>query len=168
MDTLTHAIEDYLYRLDSRLDLTMAAAEALARGIDSFALAELAGLSKGAAYEIREILPKVVDELAIKVSTLPEAVFRKAGHPARAFLAGDLELLTAARQVTDLLFRTDYWDFDERPDIGLDAFNDIALLNEWVYAEDNGCEGDGWYFFKSYADAETCFRAVAATLAKSA
>ncbi|MFB9662204.1 hypothetical protein ACFFXY_20925 [Glycomyces mayteni] len=131
-------------------------------------MAELAGLSKGAAYEIREIVPKVVDELAIKVSTLPEAIFRKAGHPARAFLAGDLEFLTAAREVTDLLFGTACWDFAERPDVELDSFGDITLFNEWVYTVDNGFEDDGWYFFKSRSDAEACFRAVAAALTNSA
>jgi hypothetical protein len=165
VETLTCAIEDYLYGLDTGLDPTMAAAEALARGLDSPALAELAGLSKDSAYEIREVVPNVVDELAIEVSSLPEAVFRKAGEPARAFLTGDLEFLTAARLVTDLLFRTDYWNFDDRPDIGIDVFDSIVSLNEWVFAVDNGHEDDGWYYFNSREDAEACFRAVASALA---
>jgi hypothetical protein len=165
VETLQRAIENYLYDLDGTLDLTMAAAEALVRGIDSPALAELAGLSKGSTYEIREVVPKVVDELAIEVSSLPEAVFRKASVPARAFLAGDLDFIAAARQVTDLFFRTDYWDCDQRPDTGLDVFDGLVLLNEWVYAVDNGHEDDGRYYFNSRTDAETCFRAVASALA---
>jgi hypothetical protein len=164
VEPLTCAIEDYLYGLDSGLDLTMAAAEALVRGIDSPALAELAGLSKDAAYEIREVVPKVIDELSIKLSTLPEAVFRKAGDPARAFLAGDLDFMAAAQQVTDLLFKTDYWHFKHRPDVGIDAFDSIMDLNEWVYAVSNGPEEDGWYYFKARSDAEACFRAVAMVL----
>ncbi|MEU6858946.1 hypothetical protein AB0B28_08755 [Glycomyces sp. NPDC046736] len=163
MKSLRLAIEDYLYELDA-LDLTMAAAEALARGVDSPALAELAGLSKNSAYEIREIVPQVIEELAIEVSPFPEAAFRRAADTARSYLAGDLDFRTAARRVTDLVFHTGYVDFDERPDIGLGILDDLTLLNEWVYAVDNGPEEYGWYYFESSKDAEASFRSVASAL----
>ncbi|WP_460540402.1 hypothetical protein [Glycomyces halotolerans] len=164
METLRHAIEDYLHGLDAYLDLTMIAAHALACGIDSPALAELAGLSKDSAYEIRELVPAVVEELSIDISPLPEAVFRKAREAAHAYLNGDLDFLTAARSVTNLMFDTDYLDFDERPDVGLTPLDDLWLLNEWIYAIAHGTEADGWYYFKTSEDAESYFESVAAAL----
>jgi hypothetical protein len=165
VETLRRALEDYLYELDAALDLPMVAAHALARGIDSQALAELASLSKDAAYEIRDLVPTVVEELSIDVSTLPEAVFRKAGEAAHAYLAGDLEFRSAARRVTELMFNRDYLDFDERPDVGIDHFDDLWLLNEWIYAVDIGYEHDGVYYFETSEDAEAYFKAVASVFA---
>lgn len=164
MEALRRAIEDYLYGLDTSLDLTMAAAEALARGIDSPALADLAGQSKDAVYEIRELIPIVVEELSIKVAPLAEAVFRQAREVARGYLAGELDFLTAARCVTGLLYDPDCLDVEERPDIGLAPLDDLWLLNEWVDAIDHGSEDDGWYCFKTRADAESYFRSVATAL----
>jgi hypothetical protein len=165
VETLRRAIEDYLYELDAALDLTMVAAHALARGIDPQALAELAGLSKDAVYEIRELVPRVVEELSIDVSPLPEAVFRKAGEVSCGYLAGDLEFRPAVRRVTKLMFNRDYLDFDERPDVGIDQFDDLWLLNEWIYAVDIGYEHDGVYYFETSADAEAYFKTVASVLA---
>ncbi|MCD0447197.1 hypothetical protein LO763_26630 [Glycomyces sp. A-F 0318] len=164
METLRRAIEDYLYGLDDTLDLSMVAAHALVRDIDSQALAELAGLSTGSEYEFRELVPTVVEELSVELSPLPEAVFRKAGEVARAFQAGDLDFLTAARRVTNLMFDSDYLDFEERPDVGLKVFDNLWLLNEWVFAIDYGAEEDGWYCFKTREDAESYFETVASAL----
>jgi hypothetical protein len=165
VDTLRRAIEDYLYELDAALDLSMVAAYALTRGIESQALAELAGLSKDAAYEIRELVPRVVEELSIDVSPLPDAVFRKAGEAACDYLTGDLEFRPAVRRVTELMYNRDYLAFDERPDVGIDQFDDLWLLNEWIYAVDDGHERDGVYYFETSRDAETYFETVASVLA---
>ncbi|MDN3239990.1 hypothetical protein [Glycomyces tritici] len=165
METLRRAIEDYLYELDANLDLSMVAAHALTRGIDSPALAELAGLSRDTLYEIRELVPTVVEELSIDVGSLPEAVFRKAGEAARDYLAGDLGFRPAVRRVTELMFNRDYLDFDDRPDVGIDQFDDLWLLNEWIFAVDIGYERDGVYYFETSTDAEMYFKTVASALA---
>ncbi|GAB3999380.1 hypothetical protein GCM10029992_28000 [Glycomyces albus] len=164
METLRHAIEDYLHGLDASLDLPMIAAYALARGIESPALAELAGLSRDSAYEVGELVPSVVEELSIDISPLPEVVFRKAREAAHAYLTGDLDFLTAARRVTSWMFDTGYLDFDERPDIGLPSLDDLWLLNEWIFAHAHGTEEDGRYYFKTGKDAESYFKAVATAL----
>lgn len=165
MEALRRMIEDYLYGLDNSLDLTMAAAEALARGIDSPALANLAGQSKDAVYEIRELLPIIIEELSIKVAPLAEAVFRKTREVARKYLAGELDFLTAARCVTGLLYDPNYLDAEERPDVGLAPLDDLWLLNEWVHAIDQGAsEDDCGCYFKTRADAESHFGSVATAL----
>jgi hypothetical protein len=164
VEALRRALEDYLYELDPALDLTMVAANALVRGLDSPALAELAGLSKDSAYEIRELLPAVVAELSIEVSPLPDAVFRKAGETAREYLAGDLGFLPAARRVAGLMYGPDYLDFADRPDVGLAPFDDLWLLNEWLFAVDHGHEHDSAYSFRTPGEAEEYFKSVAAAL----
>ncbi|MCH7231656.1 hypothetical protein L0U85_12450 [Glycomyces sp. L485] len=143
----------------------MVAAHSLTRDINCQALAELAGLSKDSTYEIRELVSAVIAELSIDVAPLPEAVFRKAGEAARDYLAGDLGFRPAIRQVTELMFDRNYLAFDVRPDVGVGQFDDLWLLNEWIYAVDNGHERDGVYYFETSEDAEACFKAVATVLA---
>ncbi|THV28746.1 hypothetical protein [Glycomyces paridis] len=164
METLRHAIEDYLYGLDGSLDLTMAAAHALARGIDSPALAELAGLPRQSPYEIRDLAPVVVAELSLEVAPLPDAVFRKAQESARAHRDGDLDFLSTAFRITTLMCDQDYLGFAERPDVGLDSFEHLMSLNEWLYAVTYGTEDDGWIWFASREDAERCFEAIVSAL----
>ncbi|QSB06097.1 hypothetical protein [Natronoglycomyces albus] len=157
MERLRRAIEDYLHELD--------AAHALTCGVDSEALAELAGLSKDSVYKIRELVPTVVEELSIDVAALPESVFRKSGEAAREYLTGDLGFRPAVRQAIGLMFDRDYLAFDVRPDVGINQFNDLWLLNEWIYAVDNGHERDGVYYFETSENAEASFNAGATVFA---
>lgn len=129
MKQLRHAIEDYLYGLNAELDLPLEAAHALVRGLTSPSLAELAGLSTDATYEIRELLPMVTEELSIEVASLPGAVFRKACETAAEYRVGTLEFRSAASRVTALLLDNEYLMFEKRPDMASTVFNDLWRLN---------------------------------------
>ncbi|WP_035697929.1 hypothetical protein [Glycomyces tenuis] len=164
MKQLRHAIEDYLYGLNAELDLPLEAAHALVRGLTSPSLAELAGLSTDATYEIRELLPMVTEELSIEVAPLPDAVLRKACETAAEYRVGTLGFRSAASRVTALLLDNEYLMFEKRPDMASTVFNDLWRLNEWLYATERGHLNDSTYFFTTSKEAEAYFRDVVQAL----
>ncbi|HEU5128418.1 MAG TPA: hypothetical protein VFU12_10555 [Glycomyces sp.] len=157
-------MEDYLYDLDPNLDLPMEAAHALARGLDSRALRELAGQARDATYEVREVVPSVIEELEIGLSDLPEAVFARAREAASAYLAGSLRFTPAATRVAELLLAEDYLGFDNRPDTAYTECENLWLLSEWLDAVNQGYSDSSGYLFESSDAAERYFADIARAL----
>ncbi len=154
-------MEDYLYDLDSALDLPMEAAHALTRGLDSRALAELAGQPRDAAYEVRELVPSVIEELALDLAPLPEAVFTRARETASAYLSGSLRFPLAAMRLTQLLLDEEYLSFDNRPEAAYPECEHLWLLNEWLEAVSLGYSDTSGYLFESSEAAERYFGGLA-------
>jgi hypothetical protein len=78
-------------------DLPMCAAEALARGIDSPALRELAGLGRRSdPHEIRDLYAEAMAELRIKMPSAEEAFQREVLRVARDLVEGQLTPRQAA------------------------------------------------------------------------
>ena len=164
VEQLKRALEDYVYNLDPKLDLPMAAAHALIRGLDSQALRELAGQTRDATYEVRELVPSVIEELEVEVSALPQTVFARAREAASAYLSGSLRFTSAATRVTELLYAEDYLRFDDRPDTAYPACEDLWLLSEWLDADNRGYSGSSGYLFESPDAAERYFADLARAL----
>lgn len=81
-------------------DLPMAAAEALARGVDSPALRELAGLGKGSATtEIEDLYRNALAELGIASPGQREAVRWWLGELAKELVQGKLTVAGLARKI---------------------------------------------------------------------
>ena len=97
MDELRELV--WRYAADSAYveDLPMRAAEALARGVDSPALRELAGLGRRSdSGEIRELYAAAMAELGIRIPTVEEAFRRDVLRAARDLVEGRLTPRQAA------------------------------------------------------------------------
>lgn len=158
---LRRALEDYLYDLNPDLDLPLEAAHALIRGLDSQALRELAGQSPDAIYEVRELVPSVIEELQLALTSLPEATFDRAREVAHAYLTGSVRFTAAATRVTDLLYGEEYLGFADRPDTTYPECEDLWRLNEWLDAARLGHSNVLGYLFESPDAAERYFAGLA-------
>jgi hypothetical protein len=165
VEELRRAIEDHLYELRGDLDLPMEAAYALVRGLDSPALAELAGLAADDSYQIRELIPAVIEELSIDMASLAEAVISRARETASSYLTGNLEFRPAAKRIVELLPYETYLTLEDFPEESVPALDDLWRLDEWLYATERGFHDDSRYFFSTREDAEAHFRNAARSLA---
>ncbi|WP_446220111.1 hypothetical protein [Micromonospora sp. IBHARD004] len=78
-------------------ELPMIAAQALAEGLDSPSLRELAGLSRGEYREARELLDQVVDELGLhQLPDEDQAVWEAASSCARRMVSGAISPVDGA------------------------------------------------------------------------
>ncbi|WP_157930622.1 hypothetical protein [Glycomyces xiaoerkulensis] len=164
MEQLKRALEDYLYDLDSDLDLPLEAAHALARGLDSQALRELAGQASDATCEVRELVPSVIEELEVDLSDLPEAVFTRAREAASAYLSGALRFTSAATRMAELLSADHYLSFDDRPDTTHPACEHLWDLKEWLDMLRDGYSDIAGCLFNSPEVAEQYFTKLAQAL----
>ncbi|MEV0597096.1 hypothetical protein [Nonomuraea cavernae] len=80
-------------------ELPMLAAEALARGVDSSALRELAGLFSHEVREARDLFYLAMEELGSPVPDVEEARRRMMAMAARWALQGEMSLDTAAHEI---------------------------------------------------------------------
>ncbi|MGW3351623.1 hypothetical protein ACWDA3_50715 [Nonomuraea rubra] len=80
-------------------ELPMLAAEALARGVDSPALRELAGLFSHEVREARDLFYLAMEELGSPVPDMEEARPRMMAMVARRALRGEMSLPAAAHEV---------------------------------------------------------------------
>lgn len=81
-------------------ELPMIAAQALAEGLDSPSLRELAGLSRGEYREARELLFQVVDELGLpKLPDCDQAVWEMVGSYARRIVSGAVAPVDGAHAI---------------------------------------------------------------------
>ncbi len=80
-------------------ELPMLAAEALARGVDSPALRELAGLFPHEVREARDLFHLAMEELGSPVPDVEEARRRTMAMAARRALQGEMSLYAATHEV---------------------------------------------------------------------
>ncbi|GAA4910377.1 hypothetical protein LX16_2722 [Stackebrandtia albiflava] len=146
MRRLQRVLEDFVHDLDPHVDVPMEAAFALADGLDSPALAELAGLTAADRVEIRELIPAVAEQLGLEIPSLRELVARRAREAAAAYLAGERDFAAALSDILDHFAR--YRD----EGVGYRCCDGMLALQLW---RDVPEYGDG---FGSPEAAERAFR----------
>ena len=111
MDKLRELAWEYAANRKFPEDLPMAAALALARGIDSPALRELAGLGRRSdAAELHSLFGRALDELHVTMPSPEQAARRDLHHLARDLITGR----RTPRDVARICFFADAWmDQDE-------------------------------------------------------
>ncbi|MBB4742591.1 hypothetical protein BJY16_006050 [Actinoplanes octamycinicus] len=114
MEKLREAADDYVLDQLGGADLPMVAAHALARGVDSPALRELAGLSRTDVREAADLLKQAMSELGHPLCEPAAVRWRRARDLARAVLGGEVAPDRAAGQIAYLLV-----DADERVPCGI-------------------------------------------------
>ncbi|MCW3819876.1 hypothetical protein ONA91_36110 [Micromonospora sp. DR5-3] len=125
-------------------ELPMIAAQALAEGLDSPSLRELAGLSRGEYREARELLYQVVDELGLpNLPDADQAVWEVVGSYARRIVSGAVAPVNGAHAIAShagslgfpgplatFAFLADLWEDNlaERVQLEQDMVREAAAL----------------------------------------
>ncbi|MGP3961958.1 hypothetical protein ACTWPT_38825 [Nonomuraea sp. 3N208] len=108
-------------------ELPLLAAEALARGVDSPALRELAGLFSHEVREARDLFYLAMDELGSPIPDMEEARRRMMAMVARWALKGEMSLHSAAHEVC----WQSYYASDSRPLQTESMMRFLSLQSAW-------------------------------------
>ncbi len=136
MDALARAAEDFLYDFEPRADVPLAAAEALAEGMLSPALIDLACLRRDDRSEIHTLIPQLFNELGRPLPSRPAAAFARAQEAAR-------ETLDGARSYDEGLLRLIRFLMQEDScgDSYCHGYGDILRFEETYHAQGSLLEG---------------------------
>jgi hypothetical protein len=152
MQRLIRVFEDFVYGFGSGVDVPMAAAHALVRGLDSPALMDLAGLNREERLEIRDLIPTVAEQLGFDIETLKAVFERRVREIAAAYLAGEREFMDALTGILAL-----FWRYQDEG-IGYYCCNAMLDLQLWLDVREFDQS------FDSEAAAERDFRARAVAM----
>jgi hypothetical protein len=111
---LVAAADDYVLRRVGAEELPMIAAQALARGVDSPALCELAGLGRTEIREAHDMFTQTMLELGHPLRDRRVVLWDRAGRVARAVLAGDVGAPESADEIAALLYAAEHLDVQGR------------------------------------------------------
>lgn len=142
--------EDFVHRFDRGVDVPMEAAHALARGLETPALVELAGMCRDQTLDIEDLIPQVVDELGASFTARNTVVDRRAREVASGYLAGDFAFVDGLSAV--LVWHARYFE----DGYGFRCCDSMLWLELWLVSAVDDC--DPTYWFGSQAAAETVFR----------
>jgi hypothetical protein len=107
---LLAAADGYVLQQVGAEALPTAAAQSLARGVDSPALCELAGLGRTETREAHDLFTQAMLELGHPLRDRRVVLWDRAGRVARAVLAGDVGAPEAAGEIAALLCATEHLD----------------------------------------------------------
>jgi hypothetical protein len=107
---LRAAADDYVLQRVGAEDLPMIAADALARGVDSPALRELAGLSRTDTRESADLLAHAMGELGHPLRERRVVLWDRARQAAAALINGALGAEVAAGEIAWLLCEAEHLD----------------------------------------------------------
>ncbi|THV41990.1 hypothetical protein [Glycomyces buryatensis] len=149
MQQLVRVFEDFVYDFDGGVDVPMEAAHALARGLDTPALVELAGLDRSQTRDIRDLIPVVAGQLGIFLPTREAVVSRRVKETSASYLAGSVGFVDSLSNVL--------WWFMRYFDDGSSRCCDSMLwLDLWLSSGE--LEDDWTYWYGSQEAAEVAFR----------
>jgi hypothetical protein len=110
VEQFTRAVDDYILRRVDARDLPMIAAQALARGVDSPALRELAGLGRADARDAADLLTRALQELGRPLRGPQQVRWDRARRLAGDVVAGALSAADGAERIAALLCEADHRD----------------------------------------------------------
>lgn len=139
--------EDFVHGFDPGVDVPMEAAQGLVRGLDSPALADLAGLHSDERLEIRDLIPAVAEELGIAIEPLKAVIDRRVREVAAGYLDGECGFTDALSAIVDL-----HWRYRDEG-IGYRCCDAMLHLQLWLDVREHD------HMFGSAEAAERDFRA---------
>ncbi|GIJ43735.1 hypothetical protein Val02_06210 [Virgisporangium aliadipatigenens] len=110
MEDLGRAADDYILGLVGAEELPLAAAQALARGVDSPALRELAGLGRADVRDATDLFDRAMSELGRPLRAPRAVLWEQARQVAAGLLAGTATTPVAAGRIAALLCSADHLD----------------------------------------------------------
>ncbi|MBO3733712.1 hypothetical protein [Glycomyces niveus] len=149
MQRLVRVFEDFVYDFDGGVDVPMEAAHALARGLDTPALAELAGLDRSQTRDIRDLIPVVAEQLGISLPTREAVVDQRVKETSASYLAGSAGFVDSLSNVL-------WWFMRYFEDGSSRCCDSMLWLDLWLSSGE--LEDDWTYWYGSQEVAETAFR----------